>query len=975
MAAATYYNQVQEIYVAYYGRPADPAGLQYWAGKLDAIGGNLTTIIKAFGDSTESTALYAGASNSAIVTAIYQQLFNRAPDSAGLAFYTGELTAGRMTGSSIALNVADGAVSTDATYLANKITVANAFTDALTVDPSAALAYDGTTAITAARSLITGVTTSAATTNVASTITSIKSGGGSTAGETFTLTTDEDTFNGTSGNDTFTAAAGTLDGEDRIVDSSTSDKDVLNITASGDPDPFDVTNVETININWTGFGTPDINLDNTTGATVVLTSTRSGYLGDANFDNVGDNNVSVGAGVKGTVTIDAIEDATVTAAVAEEILITNADGAITVNAGAASTVDVEGGDDVVITALSADTIEVTGTQDTTTLTIGADVELLVDSGESVVSIESDDDVTVTLDAESDLAELEATGDGKIDIVFGAANTGEAIDGVVVSTLGSVTIDADVEGDLDLSGIDASGIVITGAFGAPSELTLATGANVTLEVDLADEGTFVMNGEDDGTDDSVTLTTEASQTSDLIFTDFETVTIINGGDAEDAEGITLSSVDVTDAEGNGTLVLESDGEAALTITSVAASEIDATEVTTELTLTQAEDADLTVVAGSGGTTVEFIATTAEVTFVAEGGDNTVNGDTVTSGTLAVITGDGDDSVSIDDIAAEGQVSLELGNGDNEFEIKAGIAANSEVSVTMGDGDDTLTITGDADAEGTLVVDMGDGENTLDLSGGADVSAGTDISGVTVIDIGSAGDDAEGEGFDAEDVTAIVNGDLLDGQSIEILANGLSAEDQLDSMLGVVVDAEGAYDFSKLQLSGGIDDAVGGLYISFTDAEDIDLRGSVGGDYIDAEGGDVTIKVLAGDSVASSEVTIADAEGVIAEGDTLIFARGVDAIENFAFEGDFIDFVNGDGETLAVSAIEADAEDLDEDTIFFLSGDWDAEAMEFTIKEDGTGTSTIVFENQDTAAMDVLSTATNIVLLVGVVSDDLTAEMFV
>jgi hypothetical protein len=78
---------------------------------------------------------------------------------------------------------------------------------------------------------------------------------------------------------------------------------------------------------------------------------------------------------------------------------------------------------------------------------------------------------------------------------------------------------------------------------------------------------------------------------------------------------------------------------------------------------------------------------------------------------------------------------------------------------------------------------------------------------------------------------------------------------------------------------------------------------------------------------------------------------------------------------VTAIGADGEDLDEDTIFFLSGDWDEATMTFTIADDGEGEDTLVFENQDTSAMDKLSTATNIVLLVGVVSDTLTAEMFV
>jgi len=176
LSPSAYYSQIQKVYVAYYGRPADPSGLQYWAAQLVANGGNLVSIINAFGNSAESIALYAGATNAAKVTAIYQQLFNRAPDNAGLAFYTNELTTGRMTAASIALNVADGATSFDAACLSNKLTVATAFTDALVADSAAAVAYSGVFGVTLARLMISGVTTSASTAQIAGTIDALKMG-------------------------------------------------------------------------------------------------------------------------------------------------------------------------------------------------------------------------------------------------------------------------------------------------------------------------------------------------------------------------------------------------------------------------------------------------------------------------------------------------------------------------------------------------------------------------------------------------------------------------------------------------------------------------------------------------------------------------------------------------------------------------------------------------------------------------------
>ena len=37
----SYRDQVQIMYVAYYGRPGDAGGLDFWAGKLEGVDGNL----------------------------------------------------------------------------------------------------------------------------------------------------------------------------------------------------------------------------------------------------------------------------------------------------------------------------------------------------------------------------------------------------------------------------------------------------------------------------------------------------------------------------------------------------------------------------------------------------------------------------------------------------------------------------------------------------------------------------------------------------------------------------------------------------------------------------------------------------------------------------------------------------------------------------------------------------------------------
>jgi hypothetical protein len=182
MATLASLEAVQKAYIAYYGRPADPAGLEYWAGRADAEG--MEAIIDAFGNSAEANDLFGGMSTADMLNTLYNQIFGRDADPEGLAFYTAELDAGRMTPASIALNIIDGAQGGDATIVANKVAVANDFTNALdTVEEQAA--YNADSAATVRSMLATvGESTNVSTFNgVESTISQI-----SNPNSVFTLT-------------------------------------------------------------------------------------------------------------------------------------------------------------------------------------------------------------------------------------------------------------------------------------------------------------------------------------------------------------------------------------------------------------------------------------------------------------------------------------------------------------------------------------------------------------------------------------------------------------------------------------------------------------------------------------------------------------------------------------------------------------------------------------------------------------------
>ena len=79
MATTASEDQVQELYIAYFGRPADPAGLEFYADKLDAGTITVGEIATNFGTSAEAAPIVALGTD-AFLEATYQQAFARAYD-------------------------------------------------------------------------------------------------------------------------------------------------------------------------------------------------------------------------------------------------------------------------------------------------------------------------------------------------------------------------------------------------------------------------------------------------------------------------------------------------------------------------------------------------------------------------------------------------------------------------------------------------------------------------------------------------------------------------------------------------------------------------------------------------------------------------------------------------------------------------------------------------------------------------------
>jgi hypothetical protein len=207
MAASTYLAQVQQLYIAYFGRPADPIGQAYWANIIDAAGGNIAAVQAGFSASAESQALFGNKSTIDKVTAIYQNAFGRAPEPAGLAYWVAQLDSGKVTQAQASWTIQQSAGAGDAAAVQNKLTAAQAFT--AQIDTTAEIqGYQGTGAADAGRAFLATVNQNNASATAAvaaapSALAAAVAAGGT--GSTFVLTAGVDNLTGTSGNDTFTA--------------------------------------------------------------------------------------------------------------------------------------------------------------------------------------------------------------------------------------------------------------------------------------------------------------------------------------------------------------------------------------------------------------------------------------------------------------------------------------------------------------------------------------------------------------------------------------------------------------------------------------------------------------------------------------------------------------------------------------------------------------------------------------------------
>ena len=236
---ATSLEFVQQLYVSYYGRPAESEGLQYWADRADDEGQE--SIVKAFGESQEFQQEFGDLSNEELVNNLYQQLFGRDADDAGLEYYTGVLESGDKSLSEIALTISNAAQGSDMEIRDARIEAADAYTD-----KAGAENYS----VSTAKDLLQSIDATDTQGDLDAALAQIEdlptqSGG---EGEMFTLTEGVDTLTGTDGDDTFVAAEGKVFNNFDSIDGGEG-RDTLRVDAATANDlNGDISNIEVVSI-------------------------------------------------------------------------------------------------------------------------------------------------------------------------------------------------------------------------------------------------------------------------------------------------------------------------------------------------------------------------------------------------------------------------------------------------------------------------------------------------------------------------------------------------------------------------------------------------------------------------------------------------------------------------------------------------------------------------------------------------------
>lgn len=503
---------IQGVYVALFGRPADPTGLAYF-NSVTQNGADLTAI-GDLSSTQEYKDRFDGQNNAQIVTSIYQSLFNRDPEAAGLNFFVNALNTGALNINNIAIAILDGAQGTDLAIVNAKVASANLFTAEIDT-PLEIASYSGNDAAALGRAFLADVGATAKTqAQAAAAVQGVVDAGNT--GNTIELAGLTEVVVGNVGQD----------------DVSTSRNDTINATTAGDW-------VATQRIDG-GFGVDTLNATLDADLTVDDGVGTNGFLRNVEILNITAETNAVTLNLENAVGVQQAWNVESTSALTIAGLSTSTAIGLEGTIGGAAAFEFE---------------DVDGSSDAVTLVVD---DAVVAAGVTIDDIET---LTISATGSSDLGALTAADLVSITVVGGGDLTVD-LSGVITleSFVGGagvevIEIDATALSEalvVDLgAGNDIITIDLNGAVVAPVDITGGAGSDLFEIGALAN---VAVATEDDFADSLVTITDfNAAQdvidvtlgATDATFNNVQLSNIANAASLFDA--VTLVS-NISDAQG-------------------------------------------------------------------------------------------------------------------------------------------------------------------------------------------------------------------------------------------------------------------------------------------------------------------------------------------------------------------------------------------------------------------------------------------
>lgn len=681
MATSAQINSLTSLYVGYFDRAPDPAGLQAWINAIDA-GIGIKTIAGNFADSAEAKDLYPYLETPGLVTpatfvgSIYVNLFNRPAETAGLDFWVAALESGAISPEEMILEIIGGAQGSDQTILNNKIEAGRFFAE--TAASASGYDYD----IADAKSAIDGVTADTATVTAAKAATEAAVSDSVNVGTTFTLTTGLDDITGTANADTIKGVQSATAAEETF---STTD----DIDGGAGVDTLELTSLEGAAVNAATV----VNVENM----IYRATVAGGDLDLANFTSITNLTLdrTVGAtDFSGLATSDSLTFLNSTANM--DTTVTYAGVAGTADAATVTLKGVADGADIQFAgAVETMTLKTSGSASTLD-------DLVFDAGTTALNIEADEALTVdTTFMGGGIAKITATGDSLVTITPTLGTATKEVDasgstGGVSVVAGNVADDGTTAADFTFKGGAGKDAVDITATDDADELSLVMGGGddtVTIGGDAMDGTNDNVDG-GDGTD-TLVVNNDAAITSTTVksIKNFETLSVTDddGGSAETFDVSLLSGI-------TSIKVAATSAGDAITLNNLSAAQAGAITVSG----TQAED--LTLGVKDAGTVGQL---------------DTV-GLTVDDGLAATNT------ITLADLSATGVETVNITANDNAtFTLLTGLTGLTKLDVG-GAGNVSLT-TGALALNVNTVIDASDVTGTVTVDASAATANGASIKG--------------------------------------------------------------------------------------------------------------------------------------------------------------------------------------------------------------------------------------------------------